>query len=735
MTLIALTIDGDPMTCSHVRGRTQLSSLFRFEVSAIAREAKAPADVVGKPFALTLSDRFDRSVAVHGVVMEVERVSGTGGGGAFRLELGPEVAPLAVGRDSRVFQEMSAVDIVKKVLEKAGIPSDSVAWHLSGDYPKRPYTAQYRESDWAFVSRLMEEEGVYYYFELGDDATKLVFSDDSTTAPEIEGGAAIPFRDDPGLRATSDNVARITRRQAIAPSKVRLRDYNFEKPKLSLDAEAGDGAHEIYDFPGRFAAPGDGKKRAQARLEALRAHVSVTSGEAWTTRLRSGLVFELTDHPVESLNSRYLIDAIDVEVSENRGGGGDGAREEALGLTFHAIPADTPFRPRRTAVTEATRGPQTGVVVGASGKEIHPDKTGRVRVQFYWDREGARDDKASTWMRVGQVALGGSMILPRIGWDVLIDHHEGDVDDPFVVTHLYDGQFPVPYALPANKTRSAWQTATTPGGGSTNELRFEDKKGSEEIFLNASKDYNVKVGDKRSEKVGVNDTLEIGSNLDVKIGSNLKVGVGADQTVSIGASESLTVSGNRSVDVVGAETATIGASRTVTVKGMKLEALGGRTLTVGGSMMASSLLGVSRMVLGSLSVTVGGAWISAAATGLANLTGGAGAETVGGAKIQAAAKNVTTAVKGAAAETVGGAYVIAAGGSAGETATSSLTVNVGGAFLANAPKIVIEAKSEISVLVGGSSLTIKSGSVEVKAPLIAAPGAAIKKKASSIHHN
>ncbi|MFO0761955.1 MAG: type VI secretion system tip protein TssI/VgrG [Byssovorax sp.] len=730
MTLMALTVGGAAMSASSVRGHSALSELFRFEVTAIAREAKPPAEIVGKPFELTLSDRFERSVVVRGVVMEVERVGGTGGGGAFLLTLGPEVEPLTVGRDSRVFQEMSAVDIVKKVLDKAGIPASNVDWQLLSDYPKRHYTAQQRESDWAFVCRLMEEEGIYYYFELGDDATKLVFRDDSTGAPEIDGGAEIPFRDDPGMRATRDNIARVVRRQAIAPGKVRLRDYSFEKPKLVLDAEAGDGTHEIYDFPGRFSTPGDGKRRAQTRLEALRARVSVTSGETWTTRLRTGLVFELTDHPIEFMNGRYLVDALDIEVSESRGGG-----EESLTSRFTAIPAATPFRPPQAAVTQATRGPETGVVSGASGKEIDPDASGRVRVQFYWDREGARDDKASTWMRVGQVALGGSMILPRIGWDVLVDHHEGDVDDPFVVTHLYDGQFPVPYALPANKTRTAWQTATTPGGGSTNEMRFEDKKGSEEMFFNASKDLNVKIGDKRSEKIGVNETVEIGSNLDVKIGSNLKVGIGASQTTSIGASESITVSGNRSVDVVGAETASIGASRTVTVKGMKLEANAGRTLTVGGSMMASSLLGVSRMVLGSLSVSVGGSWISAAATGLANLTGGAGAETVGGAKIQAAAKNVTTSVKGAAAETVGGAYVIAAGGSAGETATGSLTVNVGGALLGNAPKIVIEASSEISIMVGGSSLTIKSSSVEVKAPLVASPAATLKKSASSIHHN
>jgi type VI secretion system secreted protein VgrG len=724
-----LTIGGVDLAPRALRGGMRLSALFRFDVEVLALESPPScAALLGEPFTLTVSDTFDRSLTIRGVVTAVERTLGPDGSASFRLALEPSVAPLQIGQNSRVFQEMTAVDSVKKVLEDAAVPSASLRFSLQGEYRTRPYCAQYREADWAFIERLLAEEGIYYWFDCTEGETVLVFADDSTAAPEIEDGAEIPFHEDSDLHATRDAVIRVGRRVAVAHDAVRLRDYNFDKPRLALDVKAGSGDLELYDAPGRFLLPDDGERLANVWLEALRASRDVVFGETSTTRLRPGLHFEITEHPVDTLNGRLLVTSVDF--------GAGASQADAVTMRWTAIPAPTPFRAPRGVVTRTTGGPQTGVVVGAAGSEIHPDKSGRIRVQLYWDREGERDDKASTWMRVGQFPVGGSMILPRVGWDVLVHHHEDDVDAPVVTSHLYDGQFTVPYPLPANKSRTAWQTATTPGGGSSNEIRFEDKKGSEEMFINASKDMNVVVGDSLGEKVGVDHTHTIGANHEVKIGSNLTVKVKVDQGVKIGTTESLSVSGQRSVTVKGSESSTVGASRSLTViKGSSLTAKAGRTVTVGGTMSDISALGVSRTTLGSSSVTVGGSWISAAAKGLDNITGGASAETVGGAKICAGASGCETTVKGALAETVGGAYVIAAGGNAGESATGALAITVGGALLANAPSIEIEADAEISITCGGSSLTIKSGSVEVKAPTLASPGATITKKGSTIKHN
>lgn len=716
--------------------RAALSSLFRFEVQ-ISSDAAPPAaaDMLGQAAKLALEDPLQQALVVRGIAASVRASPGAGtlGGGALSLVIEPAVAALTVGRDHRVFQEMDVTAVVKKVLDAAGVDGGSVRWSTTGSYPKRPYWVQHGESDWAFVERILAEHGIYYWFELGADATTLVFADDSTIAPEIEGGAGVPFHDDAALAATRDGVIRVTEQLRVATDKVTLRDYNFDKPLLELSESAGDGPREVYDFPGRFGVPADGALLAKARLEGLRARRKVLSGETSSARLRPGLCFELTDHPAERLNQKLLVESMTWEAAGLRGGE---AVAEALSIRFNAIPLATSFRPAPRPAARAAGGPQTGVVVGAKGEEVHPDNKGRVRVQHYWDREGERDDKASTFMRVGQFPLGGSMIVPRIGWDVLVHHHEGDVEQPMVLTHLYDGEHRVPYPLPANKTRTAWQTATTPGGGSTNEIRFEDKAGSEEMFVNASKDMNVVVGDNKNETIGVRLEETIGSNRSLKVGSNLKHEVASSQSMTVGASEALSVSGSRSVSVGGSETSTIGGSRSVTATmGASIDATGGRTVTVGGSMLAASGLGVSRMVLGSLSVSVGGSWISAAATGLGNMTAGASAETVGGAKIAAGASGCSTSVQGAAAVTVGGAYVIAAGGKGGETATGPLAITVGGALVANAPSIEIEADSEISIRVGGASLTIKSGSVEVKAPLLASPGATITKDASKIEHN
>jgi type VI secretion system secreted protein VgrG len=734
MDFATLDLGGTSYRVGTLEGRAALSELFRFEVRISSADAlPAPADVLGKDAKLTLEDPHERSLVVHGIAAAVAWTPGGAAmkGGELEVTVEPAVAALAVGRDHRVFQDKNVVDVAKAVLQKAGVAGGAVRWSTTGSYPVRPYWAQYGESDWAFLERILAEHGIYYYFDLGADATTLVFADDSTAAPAIDGDASMPFREESGLRASRDSVARVAMAWRAVTDKVTLRDYNFDKPRLTLEGSSGDGPRETYDFPGRFAAPADGNALAKARAEAMRARRAVVTGDTGSTRLRPGLTFEIAEHPVEKLNQKLLVESVTIRAAGLRG-----AEGEALAISWAAIPVATAYRPPPRPAARPSGGPQTGVVVGASGEEIHPDNKGRIRVQHHWDREGKRDDKAATWIRVGQFPLGGSMIIPRIGWDVLVHHHEGDVEQPVAITHLYDGEHPVPYALPANKTRTAWQTATTPGGGSTNEVRFEDKAGSEEMFFNASKDMNVVVGNDKNETVGVDSEETIGSNMSLTVGANYKHDVASSQSVTVGASESLTVSGNRNVNVGGSETSTIGGSRSVTVtKGSSIDATGGRTATIGGTMLAASGLGVSRMVMGSLSVTVGGAWISAAATGLSNMTAGAASETVGGAKIAAGAAGCATSVQGAAAVTVGGAFVIAAGGKGGETATGSMAITVGGALLASAPSVEIEADSEISVMVGGSSLTVKSGSVEVKAPLLLSPGATITKKGGTIEHN
>ena len=720
-----------------VVGGDRLSQLFSYDV--VARDPAGAAqtldDMLGKDCTLTLKTRLGDSVKIRGVVMTVERAT-EGGWVVYGLNVQPAVAPLAHGSDHRAFLELNVIDIVKQILTSAGVTGDQVEWSTSGSYDPRAYTVQYGESDWEFIDRITADVGIYYFFAHDDSATKLVFADDTSQAASIAGDPALHFASGSGLLSDTDVVADLRLGAIMASDKVRLVDYNFDKPAQKLDQTAadGDGAYELYDFPGRFAVAADGKTRAQRKLERVRAERTTLIGRTSATRMRTGLSFSVTGHANADYNASWL--CVGITVTAHRYGREGKNATPGLSMEWIAIPHATVFRPQREAIVCLAKGPQTGVMVGLSGKDLHTDPSGRIRVQFPWDRVGKRDEKASTWMRVGQFAMGNSMVRPRIGWNLLVEHHEGDMDAPFVSSHLYDGEHPVPYALPANKTRTSWQTATTGGAGGANEVRFEDKAGSEEMYLNASKDMGVKVGDSKFKTVGVNHSHEIGSNHDINIGSANDLGVVSDQKTSIGAAELLTVGGNRCTAVGGSETSSIGAARTMTVvKGSTVDANGGRTLTVGASMIGVSALGVSRSVLGSCSITVGSAWVCAAATGLANSTVGSSAETVGGAKIQLGAGGVTLGLKGALAETVGGAYISTAGGSLRETAKGALEVDVGGAFIANSPSILIEADNEIKLVCGGSSITITSSSIEVKSASLASPGATVKKDGSAIHHN
>lgn len=735
---IELTVEGKALWAERVEGRIAVSEPLRFVADAVDPNAtvRKAADLLGKPFELHVKAPLGSALTIHGIVDGVDRVAAAAGA-RYSLSLASEIAaPLAVGSDCRVFQEMSAVDIIKDVLSRAGRDAH-VRWDTSASYDKRPYTVQYNESDWAFIERVCAEEGIYYVFDCADDATTLVFADDSTKADPIDGDATLPFRDEAEMAHEAEAVFSIKSRVVVATNKTSLDDYDPKRPLLTLDAEAADGsgALEFYDFPGRYEQPSRGKVLAASTLGARRARRVLLEGGVSGTRLRPGKQFSIGGHPIDKLNGKCFCLALDLSARQGVGEAAEAA-QEGMWSRWEAMPATVLCRPMPRTAARTLPGPQTGVVCGPPGKELHTSDGGHIRVQFFWDRVGKRDDKASTWMRVGQFAVGGSMVVPRPGWEVIVEHHAGDADRPFVVQHLYDGKFRVPYSLPANKTRTSWQTATTPGDGSSNEIRFEDKKGSEEMFVNASKDMSVTIGDNSQIKVGANHTHKVGVNQEIDIDSNSMSGVTGDQTVTIGAMESLTVTGNRQTGIAGSDSQTVGAARIASLSsGKKCDADGGRTLSVGAAMLEVAAMSVSRAVLGSTSVTVGGAWISAAAMGLGNATAGAGSETVGAAKVQLGGAGVKTGVKGALSQTVGGAMIANAGGDTSEGAGGPLSISVGGAMVANGPTISIEAESKIEILVGGSSLTITSSSIELKAPSLASPGATIDKAGSQIHHN
>ncbi len=741
-----LELEGHLLPVRAAVGRVDVEHPFFFEVEALDEHRQLlPRACLGRPCVLRLEAAIGPLLVVHGIVQTAASFADRAGRRDeklmhwLRIELGPVSSKLMIGRDSRYFQELDAVAIAQEIFAEAGLTAN-VVWEVTEKRRVRPYTAQVGESDWAFLARLFAEEGLTLRHQFDDDATRLVIVEDTTHGgPELS--SPLPFRTSGGLLG-DESVGAVRSRASLTHDSVALRDYDPQSPRRAVEArrDSGTRALEHYDYPARLTAQGDGQGSAKRHLEALRARRRMISGTSSTLRLQAGWAFEIDQPPVESLREKLFIVGVEIQASVAIGGRmvQQGAASSVV-VRWQAVPRATAFRsrPTRRGAREMS-GPQTAAMVGPAGHELHPDDRGRIRARFHWDRSPLRDGKESTWMRVGQFAMGGSMVLPRIGFGLLVEHHAGDADAPFVLAHLYDGAKPPPYALPEHKSRTSWQTATTPGGGGANEIRFEDKKGSEEMFLNASKDMQVTVGDAKTKKVGNDHAQTIGANLQIKVGANRSLGIVANHTVSIGATETVAVSGNRALMIGGNDTSTVGASRNVTATdGKTIDVDGNRTVVAGANMMSSSLMGVTRTVVGSSVVVVGGAWITTSLMGLSTMTMGAGIEAVGAVKLQAGLKGVSMNVMGALTEVVGAAYVAAAGGDFGETATGALTIAVGGAFLLSAPTIELEAETEITITCGASSLVIKPDSIELNAPTIPLPlgGPTAQLDAGKVQHN
>ncbi len=728
---IDLDVDGLALDPSALRGRLAIGEPFRFDVDAFTRgpppEARA---LLGRPFVLAIVDAFDQRLVVRGIVMAVDRTISTLSGGRFALTLGPAVLALSVGEDRRGYADRSAVEIVREVLDRGGLGGAS-RWSITAPPPKRPWCVQHGESDLAFIDRLLAEEGIASWFDLDEAATTLVLGDDTTAAEDLPGGATLPFQDDSAIGATRDAVLRVERRRLLRSDAVALRDHDVTRPALVVEGRASRGSSglEVYDWPARASSPDLAAARASRRLEAISADRDVISGETSGVRLVPGYALQIDGHPVASLDARLLVRQVTYHLELPRHG------EARVEVRWDAIPIATPWRPPFRQPRSAG-GPQSGVVVGPAGAEIHPDDRGRVRAQLRWDRIGRRDAAASTWQRVGQLAMSGSMTLPRVGWDVLVAYDADDLDAPFVLTHLHDGEHPPPYPLPANATRSAWGTRTTPGDGSKNEIRFEDGSGREELSLVASGDHDLVVANALEETIGNDEALAVGASSTVTAGGPVKLVVGGSQSVRVGGSESLSVAAGRTVEVAGAEAVAVGGARSQTaIAGSTLDAQGGRSLCVGGSLVAASAMEIGRSALGSATVTVGGAHVVPAASGVSAVTVGACAETVGGAKIEVAGSSHATTGKGALAITVGAAQILTAGGNVGESSTSSLTVTVGGAFVGTAAEVSIEGETEITVRAGAATIVVRPGSVEVRAPAIGLPAGSIDTGGATVEHN
>ncbi|WP_437641880.1 type VI secretion system Vgr family protein [Sorangium sp. So ce854] len=628
---------------------------------------------------------------------------------SITVTLEPLVALLRYSTNRRIFQQKTAQQIAVTVLDEVGLGGSRVAWRLSASYPAREVCMQFDEPSFDFLSRVIEEDGIFYFFEHGDDGELLVFADSGSAFPEAS-PAELPFRPERGL-VSEQAITELVQRDRVRPVKVTLRDHDFKRPALDLEAVAsGEGplGRELYDYPGRYVDPAEGRRRAQLRLDALKADATWVRASGTAFSLAPGQTFSITGAPDPALDRGWVV--IEAFVGwTTEGGRVDWSNDLRL------LPDDASFRPPRRAPRAVAPGPQVATVTGPPGEEIHCDEFGRVKVHFPWDRESKSDDKSSCWVRVGQMHTSGSVAIPRVGWEVIVDFEDGDPDRPIVLGRVYNPSSPPPYPLPGKKTMTALKSMSSPGSGGYNEIRMDDAAGGEHVQVYAQKDQNVNVANNRTEKVtnaasvsvGANHALTVGANDTVSVGAQYVLDVGAAQRWSVGGARTKTVGANEDIAVKGSRSMTIGASHTtMTPMSVGITTPASLTETVGGSCIEAAALEVGTMAAGSVSVTVGGAKVEAAALGKSDLTVGARASTVGGAFITASAADVTVGVGGAKATTVGGAWAANAGGDVQLTAEGNLSLNVGGAVLMNGASVVLK--------VGGSSVTVATGGVVIK---------------------
>lgn len=522
--------------CSSLRISEQLSSPFLFEVELISETAalaavEALGDELTIAFEVGSAKRY-----FSGIVTSLQSAGKQAKAYVYRLRLRPWLWLLSRHTDCRIFQDAKVLDIVKTVFRDRGF--DAIEEKISRkDYAVRPYTVQYRETDLNFVQRLLEEEGIYYFFRHDEGKHTLVLCD------SLSGQTKTPFHEsvphlppDRQRGALLDYLDLWETVQDVESGAIAMRDYDFEDPDKDLNAlKSSPEGHphdsfEVFDYPGNYLVKTLGETFAAIRLEEAKATAQRSHAQGNARGLLVGSNFALTEHTDAALNREYLVVSQEATLRghalESGGITGDFFRTSIV-----AIPSDRQYRPPRITEKPVVHGAQTAKVVGAKGKEISTDEYGRVKLKFHWDRKSKGDLSSSCWVRVSQLWAGsqyGGMHIPRIGQEVIVEFLEGDPDRPIVTGRVYNRDQKPPYTLDDNQTQSGIKSRSTPGGEKENfnELRFEDKKGEEELFMHAEKNKTVKVKNNRSASVGADDSVSVGGNRTETIDHNRTVTVG-----------------------------------------------------------------------------------------------------------------------------------------------------------------------------------------------------------------
>jgi type VI secretion system secreted protein VgrG len=620
--------------------------------------------------------------------------------------------------DCRIFQEMTVPDIIKKVFGDHG--TADFKFELTGTYRKWTYCVQYRETDFNFVSRLMEEEGIYYYVKHTDGHNTVVLTDSYSGHATFPGAKEIHFISPEKLaRPDIDHISSWDFAREIQPGVYVHDDYDLERPSVELQTKKvvprtyAPSNYEVFDYPGHYLQKADGEQYASVRIDEYGSQFEVAHASTNVRGLNVGYLFSLLDCGRADQNREHLVVAAtydlefsDYEAIPDRGG-------SSYRCSFVAMSSKQQFRPKRSTPKPFVQGPQTAVVVGPGGDEIYTDKFGRVKVQFHWDRLGKKDQNSSCWIRVSHPWAGkgwGSVATPRIGQEVIVDFLEGDPDQPIITGRVYNAELQPPFGFPAGAVLSGTKSQTHKGAG-FNELSMDDTAGKERVFVHGQynmdtvveHDQTSTIHNNRTDVVDVDDSETVGGNQKQHVVKNQNVNIDIDRTEAVGANETIKIGGNRSITVSKSETATVTLQRTHSV-GVN------ETITVGGAQEVT--------VGGLQAVSVGAVQMNSIGANQSNSIGANRSVSVGGTQSVTIGKNGSMTIAGDESRTVNGKR---------ETSISKNdSLNVG-------KNLVVKAADEVSITTGDASITMKKdGTIVIKGKDITIEGSGkINVKASS----
>ncbi len=672
MMRVETVLGEDQLLLTGFSGDEGVSMPFNVVLDMVSEKPDVKAsDLLRTPAVVKLELPGRKERSIHGIIRRFVQQGQAEGEAltAYRAELVPWLWFLSLSAGCKIFQNKNVLEIVEQVFRDHGY-SDFETKCIK-TYPKREFCVQYRETHLNFVSRLLEEEGIFYYFQHSDSKHILTLADDGSAVKpcEVQSSARVVAQPDDSYK--EDVVLGLECEHAAHVGTVTLRDYDYLKPSLNLESSmSGDGEEEVYDytFPGNFNTPEDGDRLARLQLEEQEQWQELIRGESNCRSFQTGFQFDLEGHYSRDVNKTYQL----LHVHHLGKNPPYRADYRELGQSeyrnnFVAIPHETPFRPKRVTPKPVVQGSQTAIVVGKSGEEIWVDKHGRVKVQFHWDRDGKKDENSSCWIRVASTWAGkgwGAIQIPRIGQEVIVDFLEGDPDLPIITGGVYNGNMVPPYALPGNQTQSGVKSRSSKKGGSDNhnELRFEDKKDEEQILLHAEKDLSIEVENDEIHSVEHDrvTTVKNDETRTVEDGNETTTITKGDQTLDIKqGDQTITLDqGSQSLTLkMGDRTVTLDrGSETVHLKAgdqtIKLDAGDVSTELASGNVTTKTALGkVTEEALQSIELKVGQSSIKVDQTGV----------TISGMNVKIQGQ-IKTEVKGAMTDVKGDGMLTVKGG-------------------------------------------------------------------------